>query len=352
MTDDAPDQQLPAGPPAEEAKNGDPNIAAVQHYLLYGLSLPERMLRSTTALLGGALRESSALLVPQAFRNSKTYNVFVQQMLDFLVVDVGGVKPDPAAANAQQIENFVARKTVSNFVELAGLATLHLSPVTVLALMSDIAYGSQSYLMELSDELKRSGVIDEKSTIDNATSLLSALSQASSTTAQAFSAPPLSVEGLKETIQQTRSALSQVDPATVIPQAEIERLWNEMRAMSKREGVGLLDISSAMTMYTLNRVGDVGRGALSSVTVVGNMFERNILGHYASALVSIKEKGFYATVADSSRPYIEATWQNFSTDKTTITEDLLAGRLLGKAWSGMRAWFSRPPSPPPSAEPK
>ena len=236
-------------------------------------------------------------------------------------------------------------------MELAGLATLHLSPVTVLALLSDIAYGSQSYLQELSDELKKNGIIDEKSTIDDAASLLSAVSQASSVTANTFSIPPLSVEGLKESIQQTRTALSQVHPSKIIPQAEIDRLWKEMRAMSHREGVGLLDISSAMTMYTLNRVGNVGRGALSTVVVAGNMFERNILGHYASALVSIKEKGFYATLAESSRPYIEATWHNFSTEKTTVTEDLLTGRLLGKAWGGMRAWFSRPQSTPP-AEPQ
>src|SRR5262249_1381870 len=141
---DATENQVPANTPS----GTDPGIAAVRQFLLYGLSLPERMLRSTTAIVGGAIKESSALLVPQAFRSSKTYNVFVEQMLDFLVVDVGGVKRNAAADPTQQVENFVARKAVSNFVELAGLATLHLSPVTVLALLSDIAYGSQKYLQE------------------------------------------------------------------------------------------------------------------------------------------------------------------------------------------------------------
>ena len=79
-----------------------------------------------------------------------------------------------------EVENYVAKKTVSNFVELAGLATLHVSPLTVLAIMSDVAYGSNTFLKELSTELKKQGVIDGDSTIDNTADLLSALSEASS----------------------------------------------------------------------------------------------------------------------------------------------------------------------------
>ena len=51
----------------------DPGIRSIYEYLTYGLSLPERALRSTSAMVGGALRESASLLVPQAFRDSKSY---------------------------------------------------------------------------------------------------------------------------------------------------------------------------------------------------------------------------------------------------------------------------------------
>ena len=55
----------------------DPGIARVQSYLMYSLSLPERTLRSTTAVVGGALGGSMKLLVPQAFRSSRSYTIFV-----------------------------------------------------------------------------------------------------------------------------------------------------------------------------------------------------------------------------------------------------------------------------------
>ena len=101
-------------------------------------------------------------------------------------------------------------KAVGNFIELAGLATLHLSPLTLLAIVSDVAYGSQTYLNELAEELKSEGLIPEKSTISHASDLLDAVREASGVTAQAFDLPPTSIEGLRNTIQQTQDAVQRL----------------------------------------------------------------------------------------------------------------------------------------------
>src|SRR5687768_12449460 len=77
---------------------------SVRDYLLYTLSLPERAVRSTAGLAGGALREASELLVPAAFQDSKTYSSLVRQTLDFLVEDVGRVKRDQAADGPPRVE--------------------------------------------------------------------------------------------------------------------------------------------------------------------------------------------------------------------------------------------------------
>ena len=69
-------------------------------------------------------------------------------MLDFVVEDIGGVERNEEDEGPPKVDNFVARKTVGNFVELAGMATFHLSPMTLLAIVSDVAYGSQTYLKE------------------------------------------------------------------------------------------------------------------------------------------------------------------------------------------------------------
>lgn len=315
-----------------------PPAADVYNYLLYSLSLPERALRATSAVVGGSLHESAALLVPQAFRNSKSYETFVQQMLDFVVRDVGRVERD-SDEETPEIEGYVAKKAVGGFLDLAGMATLHVSPMTVLAIVSDVAYGSQTYLKELSAELKKAGVIDENTTIDHAADLLDAVRDASATTANAFDQPPLSVEGLTETLRQTIEKVGEVDPTKLIPQAEMQQIWDDMHEMADREKVDMLAVSSTMSLYAIDKIGKVGQGALSSVTVAGNLFDRHIFEHYREGLGEIREKGLYATLATSSKPYIAAVWTNFSTEKETLTEDLLTGKLIGRAWDGVRGWF-------------
>ena len=319
-----------------------PSINAVYKYLMYGLSLPERTLRSTSAMIGGALRESAELLVPHAFKTSKSYSIFVEQMLGILTERIGGVQsenPETKESTAN-VENYVARKAVGNFVEFAGMATLHLSPITVLAIVSDIAYGSKSYLQELAEELKREGIIDANSSIHNATELLDAVQQASGTTVDAFDLPPLSVDGLRETIEETRQAASRLDPAKMIPLSEIKMLWEDMQAIAAREHVSVFDVSSTMTLYTLNQVKTVSQGAFSSIKVAGNMFEQHIFNHYVDSILDIQDKGIYGSLAESSKPYLDAVWKNFSSDRETTTEDVLSGKMVGRFWNGLRGWFS------------
>jgi hypothetical protein len=320
----------------------DPGYAAIARYLRYSLSLPERALRSGAAIVAGAARESAELLVPQAFQDSKSYSVMIRQMLDFLAEDVGGTARRAQAdadAETSRVENFVARKAVGNFIDMANLATFHLSPALLLAVVSDVAYGSQAYLSELADELKRDGVIDQNSTIHHVDDLLNAVANASNTTADAFNTPPLSVAGLRETVEQTREALKSIDPKSVIPQAELARVWDDMRTIANREGVSPLAISGAMTLFALSRMHTAARGALSGVRVAGRLFDRHVMDHYESALAEIQKRGLYATLRETSGPYVDAVWNNFSTDKVTVTEDLLSGKLIGQGWSAVRRWL-------------
>jgi hypothetical protein len=340
-TKQPPDRKDPGPQDSGDTDSGvrDPGYSSVLDFLLYGVSLPERTLRSASGIVGGALRESASLLVPQAFRTSKTYNVMVQQMLDFMAEDIGGVArcDDPGAP--PKVENYVARKAVGNFVEMAGWATLHLSPMMLLAIVSDVAYGSQAYLKELADELKGQGVIDEESTIDHVDDLFEAVASAARTTATAFDTPPLSVDGLKETIDQTRRAVRSIDPASIIPQSEAKRLWDEIHETATSQGVNPFAVSSAMTLYSLDKIGKLGLGALSTVKAAGTLLDRHVLDHYTDALNDIRRKGIYTTLAETSQPYIDAVWLNFSSSQATITEDLLTGRLIGRAWSAARRWL-------------
>ncbi|MBB73482.1 MAG: hypothetical protein CMJ75_03085 [Planctomycetaceae bacterium] len=331
MTDSPPSGQQPAS-------KETPTEVSVKDHLIYGLSLPERTLRSTSAVVAGTLRESAEMLVPQAFRSSTSYRTLIEQTLNFMAQNVGGVTSTQTDEPA--VDNFVARKAVGSFIEMASLPLLHVSPMMVLALFSDIAYGSQTYLSELSDELKKQGVIDENTTIDQATDLLNALHTTTSTTAQVFDKPPLSIDGLKETIKQIKDSAGQ-GPTTLMPEAEIKRLWTEMQAMATREHVSMLDVSSTITMYSMDKIGSLGRGALSTIKVAGNMFDRHIIDHYSEGLQEIHQKGIYTALAESSAPYIDAVWLNFSDERQTITEDVVTGRFFSRCWQWLKSHFRR-----------
>lgn len=335
-----------------------PDESSIADRLRYGLSLPERAVRAGSAAVAGAVREGAAILTPQAIQNSKTYTMMVKQTLDFLAENVGGVArvqpaapadkasaTDSAATASHEGENFMARKSIGNFVDMASLATFHLSPLLLLATVSDVAYGSQTFLSELADALKRDGVIDEQSTIHHVEDLLAAVASASSLTAGAFNMPPLSVEGLRETIEQTREALRTIEPARVIPQSEIDRVWTDMRDLAKREGVSPLAISGAMTLYTLSSMHTVARGALTGVRVAGRLFDRHVIDHYEAAIGQIRSRGVYTVLRDTSGPYVEAVWQNFSAGRSTLTEDLLTGRLWARGRDAIRRWRGLPDEP-------
>jgi hypothetical protein len=225
-------------------------------------------------------------------------------------------------------------------VDLAGLATLHVSPVVILAVVADLAYGSTTYLRALAKELKEQGVIAENSTINSSADLLDAIGKFSSQTADVLDTPPINVEGWKQVIKQTQEKLAGVDASQVVPQAEIDSFWQELERLATQEHVDLLGLSSALTFYTLDKVGIAAQGAISTVMVTGALLDRHVLKHYWDGLEAIAERGLYSMLAESSRPYIEAVWKNYSSSRLTVTEDLVTGRLAGRLWTKAKRWLA------------
>lgn len=299
----------------------NPTLSPLTRRLLYGVSLPERLLRSGVSLTAGAAREMAELIVPQAFQSSKSYEIAIENSLRFLTETIGGVTgPKPAEAEAGE---HIARKAVGNFVDMAGLATLHVSPMWVLAAVSDIAYGTRTYVLEVARELEKQGIIDSTSTIHNMEDILTAIQRTSGSMASSIDRPPFSVEELRATLDQTRQDLSRADLTKLLPEAEVRRLWTEMRTVATQENVDLLSVSSAITMQTLDHVRTITDGTLTSIRVAGGLFNRNVVDHYRDSLAHIREKGFYETVRESYEPYIAAVWTNFSAERKTWTETLL-----------------------------
>ncbi len=323
---------------SETDPKDEPPETSLVSALIYGLSLPERTVRSASAIVGGIVNETAARLIPTAFRTSRSYTVFVQQALDIMIHDVGGVENPNQVPEEEEAK--LAQKAVGGLLDVAGAATLHLSPITVLAVFNDIAYGSGYYLRKLSDELKAEGIIDSESSIDQVSDLVEALQATSDQAANAMDKPPISVDGLKATISKLRDEIAKVDPSDLLPQKEVGRIWDEMESTATKEGVGLWDVSTTMTMFAINRLTVTTRGALSTVRVAGDLFDEHIINHYADALVEIGNRGLYTTLSEAASPYLDAVWHNFDQGRETWTEDIVTGTMFTRAWENVRGWFS------------
>jgi len=324
----SPPQTVPA---AENETVTDPE-AGLSRFLMYTLSLPERVVRSTVGVTAGAAREAAHALVPQAFQSSKVYELVIASSLNFLTEDIGGVEQQTRPGQAPNVDQFLARKAVGNFVDLAGVATLHLSPIWVFAVVSDVAYGSKVYLNELASELRRRGLVREDSSIDRVEDLLDALQSASGETASLIATPPLSIAELKASVEKIRLS----DPTAILPQQELAAQWNEMRQIATRENVSLLGVSGALTMHMLKTVGAVAESTLTGVEVAGGLFNRKVLGHYTAGLRAVREQGFYPLVRETSAPYRKAVWNNFAAARPTWTSQLVTGRLFRNLWEAAR----------------
>ncbi len=311
----------------------------------YSTSLPERTLRSASALAGGLVRESANWLLPSAFRNSRSYSIFIQQMLDFVCNDIGGVRriwsnvPNEATdglsdeERAEQNQAFLARKTVGNLLDMSALATFHLSPLAVLAIFSDVAYGSRHYLEQLSERLKTQHLIDEDTTIDNAADLLTALEKASANAAGVFDKPPISIVGLRKTIEETQQAVKQIDPTKLLPASEIDQLWRQIEMAAREQHASIWDVSATISLVALNNIQSMGQGTIVGLEVASNLFNEHIVQHYWDGLRAIERNGLIPTLSKASSPYLEAVWTNFAVDRKTWTEQLLSGELIKWGWS-------------------
>ena len=329
---------LPCGD-LKSTENADASLS-LGRAILYGISIPERALRSTIGLAAGTISGTASFLIPQCFQNSKTYEIIVKNSLRLLSEDVAGVESKQTGADPG-VENYIARKTVGNFVDLAGIMTLHLSPLWLLAIVSDVAYGTKSYVLELAQELEREGVIDDSSTIHKIDDLLDAIQHGSGNAATLFDTPPLSSEELKRSLQETRDSLSKAEVSLLLPESEIDNYWSELKQLSEQEGVSLLGLSGAVTMHTLRKVGTVGQGTLSGVRVAGGLFNRLILGHYSEAVEDYQERGFYTALQEDSEPYITAMWNNFSPERATWTEEFVSGRTIGRLFKTITNFFRK-----------
>jgi hypothetical protein len=271
------------------------------------LSLPERLVRSIVALLGGAVHETASLVLPRFVRRSRLYEATAKNALRIAIELVGGVAGSTTAeGEIVPARRIAMRKGAGNAVELGSIVAFGFSPLWLLAGASDVLRGTRVYLDELVVELKSAGVLAQESRFESVDDLLAALEGASGSTARLIDIPPLAVSELKQTLTELRE-----DAESLPTPDELARLFAGLRAEAARERQSLLAVSTGI--------------GLAFVVSARNVGSRHVAVPYQEDWQPLRDEGFAAYFRRVSGPYGRAVASHFDPDRATLTE-----RGLGK----------------------
>jgi hypothetical protein len=268
-------------------------------------SVPERILRSAAALLGGAVHETAQLLLPRLVRRSRFYEVSAKNLLRILVEGVGAVEgastADPNAVPAGQV---AVRKGAGNVVELGSIAAFGFSPLWLLAAASDLTRGSRVYLKALEQELKAAGVIAEDIDAGSVDELLGVLERTSGGTARLIDIPPLELKGMRASLAELRSQADSLPSAD-----ELAGLYAALRRTAADEDRSLLEVSYGVGLAFLSAAQEV------SAT--------HIAAPYREDWKPVRDEGFAAYARRVGGPYRGAIARHSAAEHPSRTERLL-----------------------------
>ena len=292
----------------------------------YAASLPERVVRSASALAAGTVREVAAVALPIGFRRGRLYRSLVDVTLQFLIEDVGGVQA--AQPNLESLgENFLLRRAAGNGIELMGVIAFRASPVWVLAALADVAGFGRQLIPEIAESLKKEGLLAPDGSFATMEQLLGGLERSSGQLAESVNAPPLDVAGLREEWRKFAAEARQL-PAPQLPSASaVTRIWEDLRATADRERRSVFEVSSLLAVSAVSELPERARVLSKTAAIVlrhgGAAVSNALLEHYRQSLQQMREVGFMRYGVQQLAPYTQAAIGAFHPARETLTGKLL-----------------------------
>jgi hypothetical protein len=292
----------------------------------YLLSLPERVIRSLSALSGGLLREIGNVALPASIRRTSLYRTMVDVALRFMIEEVGqveGVYP----GEGRLAENFLLKRTASHGIELLGILAFHASPIWVLAALADATGGGRKLIREIGQALQEEGLLAREARFETMEQILDGLEKTSGHLAGALNLPPVDLPGLRREWIELKDVLRTIPPKNVPALERVESVWEGLRQSARQQGRSIFMVSSLMAVSTVAHVPAnllwLSRAARSAARRTGKVLGAAILDHYTESLAEIARTGFIAYWTREFRPYLHSAATQFAPTHDTLTQRLL-----------------------------
>jgi hypothetical protein len=296
----------------------------------YLLSLPERVLRSATALAGGIIREVGEVALPVALRRTRLYSTMVDSTLRFLIEQVGDV-PDAYPGEEKLAENFLVRRGVGNGIEAVGILAFRASPVWVLAALADLSGAGRHLIGEIARTLQDQGLLDPQSRFETVDQMLDGLESTSARLTETINTPPLNVADLRRDWETLRESAKRIPPQNLPSIDRLERQWRDLNETAAGSGRSAWEVSALLTLSAIRELPAgvvwLTRCAGHAVQTTGEVLAGTLLDHYSDSIAAIRREGFLAYWLREFRPYLRAAARHFSPGKQSLTERLFSNRL-------------------------
>ncbi len=279
------------------------------------LSLPERVLRSTTALAAGLLREIGEIAIPRSVRRGQLYKNLVDVTLRFFIEQVGGVE-GAYPSEEKLAEDFLVRRTAGNGIELIGILAFRASPVWILAALADVSGGERYLIREISAALKEAGLLEQQREFVTVDQMLDGLEASAGRLASTINTPPLDVKTLRQDWTALKEDLARIPPKDLPSIDTLRELWTGIINEARTQNRTAFELSATMGLSAIAVAGRKTESVLVNV----------LLDDYRTTLKEIRETGYVRYAVRQFRPYLYGAARQFLPRRPTLTERLLDRR--------------------------
>jgi hypothetical protein len=306
-------------PPAP-GNSDNPRAKRIRNYLL---SLPERVIRSATALSAGMVRELGEITLPASFRRTRLYQTLVESTLRFLIEQVGQVE-GAYPPEGKLTEDFLLRRSAGNGIEMLGILAFRASPVWVMAALADLSGAGRHMVKEIAAALQAEGLLDAEASFETVDQMLDGFERTAGRLAEAINTPPLDVSGLRREWDELKREAACIKT----PPIEATRsAWEDLKREAAAQNRTVFQMSSLIAISTISRLPEnarwLSRCAALAARHGGRIFAAELIDHYRATLAEIRETGYFAYWRREFRPYLRAALSQFSPSSASTTERLI-----------------------------
>jgi hypothetical protein len=265
-------------------------------------------------------------------RRGALYKSLVETTLRFLIEEVGGAEGVYPVEDPHP-DRFLARRGVGHAIELLGIVAFRVSPVWALAALADLSGLGRHLIPEIAEALKAEGLLREAAQIESMDQLLDALERTSSRLAQSVNTPPLNIAELRKEWQAIRSQAQASRRLRLPSPAVIAEQWEHLKQESARQQRTVFETSSVMAIAALRtlpaRVRWLTASTRVTATRTGQLLLADLLQGYSRTLSELREVGYATYAKQQLSPYLRACLRQFSSERPTLTQRLLARKPKG-----------------------